>query len=74
MSGTFDRAARYCLRAEECLRAIAPSQTPGSREPLRLIANYYLLLAELEKWKMAGQPNNLGSNRPHGGYSDEAAN
>jgi hypothetical protein len=53
MSGTFDLATRYRARAEECLKSIAPSETPGTRETQRLIANYYVLLAEIEKWKLA---------------------
>jgi hypothetical protein len=30
MSGTCDRAKRYCDRANECFQIIASSQTPGT--------------------------------------------
>ena len=49
MSGTFDRAKRYCDRANECMQIIATSQTPGTDAIYLLIAEHYLLLAAAEK-------------------------
>ncbi len=48
MSGTSDRAKRYCTRANECLQVYATSQTPGTGEIYLLIAEHYLLLATSE--------------------------
>jgi hypothetical protein len=55
MSVTFVRAKRYRHRAEECMQNAAVSQTPGTGETQLLIAQHYLLLAELEKRKTSGQ-------------------
>jgi hypothetical protein len=51
MSGTTDRAKRYCDRANECMQVFATSQTPGTGEIYLLIAEHYLLLAASEKGK-----------------------
>lgn len=51
MSGTSDRARRYCDRANECLEIIASSQTPGTGAIYLLIAEHYLRLAASEKKK-----------------------
>jgi hypothetical protein len=51
MSGTCDRAKRYCNRANECLQVFATSQTPGTGEIHLLIAEHYLLLATSEASK-----------------------
>ena len=51
MSGTSDRAKRYCDRANECLQVFATSQTPGTGEIYLQIAEHYLLLAASEKGK-----------------------
>jgi hypothetical protein len=48
MSGTCDRASRYCNRANECLQVFSTSQTPGTGEIYLLIAEHYLLLAASE--------------------------
>ena len=55
MSVTFVRAKRYRHRAEECMQSAAISQTPGTGETQLLIAQHYLLLAELEKRKTSSQ-------------------
>jgi len=49
MSGTCDRATRYCNRANECMTVFATSQTPGTGQIHLQIAEHYLLLAALEK-------------------------
>jgi hypothetical protein len=49
MSGTYDRAKRYCSRANECMQVFATSQTPGTGEIQLLIAEHYLQLAASEK-------------------------
>jgi hypothetical protein len=49
MSGTYDRAKRYCSRANECMQVFATSQTPGAAEIQLLIAEHYLQLAASEK-------------------------
>jgi hypothetical protein len=51
MSGTSDRAKRYCDRANECLQIMATLQTPGVGAIYLLIAEHYLLLAASEKRK-----------------------
>ena len=51
MSGTYDRARRYCDRANECIQIIASSQTPGTGTIHLLIAEHYLRLAASEKTK-----------------------
>lgn len=51
MSSAWDRAARYCRRAEECIQFVVTSQTPGTGEIYLQLAKHYLLLAELEKRK-----------------------
>src|ERR1700730_4695114 len=51
MSGTYDRARRYCDRANECIQIIASSQTPGTGTIYLLIAEHYLRLAASEKKK-----------------------
>ena len=48
MSGSRDQAKHYCDRANECMHIMATSQTPGTGETLRLIAEHYLLLAASE--------------------------
>jgi hypothetical protein len=58
MSGTFDRAKRYCDRANECMQIIATSQTPGTGAIYLLIAEHYLLLAASEKRKRACRTSN----------------
>jgi hypothetical protein len=55
MSGTCDRAKRYCNRANECLQVFAISQTPGTGEIYLVIAEHYLLLAASEKEKELGR-------------------
>ena len=49
MSGSRDRAKRYCDRANECLQILATSQTPGTGEIYLQIAEHYLLLATSQK-------------------------
>jgi hypothetical protein len=57
MSGTYDRARRYCDRANECLEIIASSQTPGTGTIHLLIAEHYLRLATSEKKKESNRSN-----------------
>jgi hypothetical protein len=61
MSGTHDRARRYCDRANECIQIIASSQTPGTGTIHLLIAEHYLRLAASEKKK---ESNRFGARRP----------
>ena len=58
MSGTSDRAKRYCDRANECLQIISTSQTPGTGSIHLQIAEHYLLLATSEKGKASGRTSN----------------
>ena len=58
MSGTSDRAKRYCDRANECLQIIATSQTPGTGAIYLQIAEHYLLLATSEKKKTSSRTSN----------------
>src|SRR5271169_355749 len=58
MSGTCDRAKRYCNRANECLQVFATSQTPGTGEIYLLIAEHYLLLATSEASKESKRTSN----------------
>ena len=58
MSGTYDRARRYCNRANECLQVYATSQTPGTGGIYLLIAEHYLLLASSEASKESKRTSN----------------
>jgi hypothetical protein len=56
MIGPYDRAKRYRERAEECLRTVATSQTPGTGGQIYLlIAEHCLLLAASEMRVASGQ-------------------
>jgi hypothetical protein len=55
MSGTSDRAKRYCDRANECIQTMANSQTPGTGAIHLQIAEHYLLLATSEKKKASNR-------------------
>lgn len=63
MSGTSERARRYCDRANECLEIIASSQTPGTGAIHLLIAEHYLRLAASEKRKNRTGPAFAGRRR-----------
>jgi len=64
MSGTCDRAKRYCDRANECFQIIASSQTPGTGAIYLLIAEHYLLLATSEKKKASSRTSNRSPTEP----------
>jgi hypothetical protein len=64
MPGTCSRAERYCDRANECLRIVASSQTPGTGATYLQLAEYYLLLASSEKKKAQNQIGNRRSTEP----------
>jgi hypothetical protein len=64
MSGTYDRAKRYCDRANECLEIIGTSQTPGTGAIYLLIAEHYLLLATSEKKKVSSRISNRSPTEP----------
>jgi hypothetical protein len=68
MSGTRDRAKRYCDRANECLQILATSQTPGTGEIYLQIAEHYLLLATSQK-----KASSRTGHRPIAGPFDAAA-
>jgi hypothetical protein len=55
MSGSSDRAKRYCDRANECIQIMADSQTPGTGAIHLQIAEHYLLLATSEKKKASSR-------------------
>ena len=64
MSGTYDRARRYCDRANECTQIIASSQTPGTRTIHLQIAEHYLRLAASEKAKELNRCSNRRPTEP----------
>jgi hypothetical protein len=64
MSGIYDRAKRYCDRANECIQIIASSQTPGTETVQLLIAEHYLRLAASEKTKESNQSSNRRPTEP----------
>jgi hypothetical protein len=51
VSGTTDKAKRYCNRANECMQVFSTSQPPGTGEIYLLIAERYLLLTASERRK-----------------------